>query len=52
MHINMEDLMSSFEIMGKGMLSIFVVIILITLIVMLLTKISAPKKKPEDREQQ
>lgn len=52
MNFNMDDLMSSFEIMGKGMFSIFAVIIIITLIVALLTRInSAPKKKPEDQNQ-
>lgn len=39
-----ENLIYAFEIMGKGMLSIFAVIILITLIVMLMTKLSENKK--------
>lgn len=36
-----ENFMYSLEIMGKGMLSIFVVILLITLIVSIMTKLSA-----------
>lgn len=40
-----QDFMTSLEIMGKGMLSVFVVILLLTFIVMFLTKISGKKKK-------
>ncbi|HPU63482.1 MAG TPA: OadG-related small transporter subunit [Mobilitalea sp.] len=35
-----QDLIYAFEIMGKGMASIFVVIILLTFIVMFMAKIS------------
>lgn len=38
MHFNLDNFLISLEIMGKGMLGIFVVIIIITLIVMLITK--------------
>jgi hypothetical protein len=40
-----DNLMYSFEIMGKGMLSIFVVIILLMLIVFLLAKIKGKDDK-------
>lgn len=40
-----QNFITSLEIMGKGMLSIFVVIILLTFIVTLLAKISGKKKK-------
>lgn len=40
-----ENLMYAFEIMGKGMASIFTVIILITLIVMVMTKVSEVRAK-------
>ncbi len=43
--MNKEDLMYALEIMGKGMLSIFVVILLLTFIVMILAKISTLSKK-------
>ncbi len=39
-----QDIMNSLEIMGKGMLSIFVVIFLLTLIVVLMSKLTAGKK--------
>lgn len=46
-----QDLISAFEIMGKGMLSIFTVIILLTLIVILLSKITnMPIFKGKDQE--
>jgi len=43
---------NAFEIMGKGMLSIFVVIIIILLIVMLLAKVTSSNKtdEPESEE--
>jgi len=49
-----ENIMYAFEIMGKGMGSIFAVIILITLIVMLMTKISEIRSnnKKEGSEQE
>jgi Na+-transporting methylmalonyl-CoA/oxaloacetate decarboxylase gamma subunit len=43
-----ENFMLSLEIMGKGMASIFAVIIILTLIVMLLAKISSRKKNGEE----
>lgn len=42
-NINMNDLSSSVELLGKGMLGIFVVMAAISLIVYLITKL--PKKK-------
>jgi Na+-transporting methylmalonyl-CoA/oxaloacetate decarboxylase gamma subunit len=42
-----ENFMLSLEIMGKGMASIFAVIILLTLIVVLLAKITNRKKNEE-----
>lgn len=43
---------NAFEIMGKGMLSLFIVIFILSLIVMLLAKITGPgkKDKPESEE--
>jgi putative effector of murein hydrolase LrgA (UPF0299 family) len=38
-----ETIMNALEVMGKGMLSIFVVIFLLTLIVILLTKVTNMK---------
>lgn len=46
-----NDFVTSLEIMGKGMLSIFVVIILLTIIVMILGKISKGKKKATSEEE-
>ena len=45
--INMEDLMDSFRIMGQGMLGIFVVLILISLIVLGLSKLTSRKKEDD-----
>ncbi len=42
--MNMENLIGAFEIMGKGMLGIFTVIILITLVVLLMGKMGDDKK--------
>lgn len=42
--MNMDNLISAFEIMGKGMLGIFTVIILITLVVMLMSRFGDDKK--------
>mgnify|MGYP000088117127 FL=1 len=39
-----ENLIYAFEIMGKGMASVFAVIILLTLIVMLMAKIAEIRK--------
>ncbi len=43
-----SDFMTSLEVMGKGMLSIFVVIILLTIIVFILGKLSGKKSKAEE----
>lgn len=48
-----ETIMNALEVMGKGMLSIFVVILILTLIVMLLSKVTNMKmfkKHDEDAE--
>lgn len=45
----MENFMISLEVMGKGMLGIFTVIILIMLVVMLLSKVT--KDKEEDTKE-
>ncbi len=42
--MNMDNLIGAFEIMGKGMLGIFTVIILITLVVMLMSRFGDDKK--------
>jgi Na+-transporting methylmalonyl-CoA/oxaloacetate decarboxylase gamma subunit len=42
-----DNFLTSLEIMAKGMGSIFAVIILLTLIVILLAKLSGDKKKTE-----
>ena len=41
--VQTEDIMKSLELMGKGMLGIFVVIVVIAVLVYLLTKISSRK---------
>lgn len=48
--MNWENVMYALEIMGKGMLSIFIVIFILTLIVVLLSKITnlPAFKKGED----
>jgi Na+-transporting methylmalonyl-CoA/oxaloacetate decarboxylase gamma subunit len=48
--MNTENVMYALEIMGKGMLSIFIVVLILTLIVVLLGKITNSKffKKNED----
>jgi hypothetical protein len=51
--MNTQDLIYALEIMGKGMLSIFVVILLLTFIVVLLTwitNLSFGKKKKKSEE--
>lgn len=45
---NMENFMLSLEVMGKGMLSIFAVILLLTVIVILLGKMPSGKEKEQD----
>lgn len=45
-----DNLMIALEMMWKGMLGIFVVIILITAIVMILTKLDSSDKKKEDEK--
>lgn len=42
-----ENFLVSLEVMGKGMGSIFVVILLLTFIVMFLGKISSKKRKDD-----
>ena len=42
--MNMDVVMEALRIMGKGMLGIFVVIVVIALLVYLLTKITSRKK--------
>jgi len=48
-----ENIMYALEIMGKGMLSIFIVILLLTFIVMLLAKVTniSSKKTKEDTQE-
>ncbi len=43
-----QNFIYSLEIMGKGMLSLFAVILLLTFIVVLLGKISSGPKKSEE----
>ncbi len=45
-----SDVLYAFEIMGKGMLSIFIVILVLTLIVTLLGKIAGRQKKTKTVE--
>lgn len=51
--MNTENVMYALEIMGKGMLSIFIVILILTFIVVLLGKITNSKffKKDEEAEE-
>ena len=44
MELNVELFMETLPIMGKGMLGIFVVIVVIALLVYVLTKITSRKK--------
>ena len=46
--MNVTNIIYSLEIMGKGMLGIFTVIILITLVVLLMGKIGNGKKKDSE----
>ena len=45
-----SNFITSLEIMGKGMLSIFVVIVLLTFIVMILGKFSGGKKNKAEED--
>ena len=45
----MGDFIIALEIMVKGMVGIFVVIGILTLLVMLMGKISSPKKKDDEQ---
>ena len=45
----MGDFIIALEIMLKGMVGIFVVIGILTLLVMLMGKISSPKKKEDEQ---
>lgn len=48
MNVDMDLLMKTFQLMGQGMLGIFVVIAVIFLLVLLLTKLPADKKGKEE----
>lgn len=48
MNVDLNALTQSFELMGKGMLGIFVVIVLIFLLVTVLTRLTADKKTKEE----
>ncbi len=48
--MNMANVMIALNMMWKGMLGIFVVIILVMLIVMLLTKITQNKTEAENNQ--
>ena len=50
MHFDLDNFLTSLEIMGKGMGSIFAVILILTLIVLLLAKVSGGKKTNHDDE--
>jgi Na+-transporting methylmalonyl-CoA/oxaloacetate decarboxylase gamma subunit len=50
MHFNYENFITALEVMGKGMGSIFAVILLLTFIVMLLAKFTGKKKPDKDNE--
>lgn len=43
--VNKADVGSSFELMGKGMLGVFVVMLLIYLVIVILNKIGKSKDK-------
>lgn len=45
----MENLLIALQIMVKGMVGIFVVIAILTLIVMLMGKIAGPAKKEDEQ---
>jgi Na+-transporting methylmalonyl-CoA/oxaloacetate decarboxylase gamma subunit len=50
-NMNTQDVLYALEIMGKGMLSIFIVILILTFIVMLLGKFAGKKKKSDTAEE-
>ena len=47
MNINWDNVMASLEIMGKGMLGIFVTVIIVMIVVFLLSKTGGKKKDTE-----
>ncbi len=47
MNINWDNVMASLEIMGKGMLGIFVTVIIVMIVVFLLSKTGSKKKDAE-----
>ena len=47
MKFNVENLIASFEIMGKGMLGIFVTVIIVMIVVFLLSKTGSKKTDAE-----
>lgn len=47
MNINWDNVMASFEIMGKGMLGIFVTVIIVMIVVFLLSKAGGKKTDAE-----
>lgn len=51
MNINVDALMNSLPIMGKGMLGIFVVTLVIILSITLLNALTSEKKQSEDSAQ-
>lgn len=49
--MNTENIMYALEIMGKGMLSIFLVILILTFIVVILGKFASRKKNEDASEE-
>lgn len=47
MNINWDNVMASLEIMGKGMLGIFVTVIIVMIVVFLLSKTGSKKTDAE-----
>ena len=47
MNINWDNVMDTLEIMGKGMLGIFVPVIIVMIVVFLLSKTGSKKKDSE-----
>ncbi|MDD5900233.1 MAG: hypothetical protein PUC73_04970 [Lachnospiraceae bacterium] len=45
MHINWNNFLDTLEIMGKGMLGIFVTVIIVMIVVFLLSKIGGRKRE-------
>lgn len=50
MHVNWDLVLDCLGIMGKGMLGIFIVIIVIWALVAILNRVTAPKSKPEENK--